>query len=261
MFEPSCDDRDHVVLLQKVDKMILAAEGEEVDKGLRTRMYAIRNLLVIHSNKTKDISDQLKETVAAHKRKILIGGVCATLAITIPYFVIARTHWLKGTPLACKSFPTKSPHFPGEVEVCINGVTRPYTPRNGDMELDITLMKSHSLCQQIDVTFWVADQLGGRPVDYEGEYNIQRIRTYNHMGLLVKDHIAEISSWEEPLVPEDVRLPLWRWVHDQKSQLFVAQPPLGEAISNWAAGFWPMLASLGSIAVTAYRFFKAGSGT
>jgi len=46
MFEPSCDDRDHVVLLQKVDKMILAAEGEEVDKGLRTRMYAIRNLLV-----------------------------------------------------------------------------------------------------------------------------------------------------------------------------------------------------------------------
>lgn len=258
MLNAACNDREHVVILQKVDRMILAAEAAGVEKGLRTRMHALRNLIVIHAENGKSLADEIQDTVTKHKKRILIGGLCATLAIAVPYFVIARTHWLKGRPLACQVFPTADRNFPGTIEVCINGVTRPYTPRNGDMELDLTYMKSHGLCQQVDVTFWVADRLGGRKVDYAGEYNIQRIRTYNKAGLLVKDHVAELSSWEEPLVPADVRMPMWKWVRNQRDQLFLARPPLGETISNWVAGFWPMLASLGSIGVTAYRFIKAG---
>lgn len=258
MLNAACNDREHVVILQKVDRMILAAEAAGVDKGLRTRMHALRNLIVIHAEKGKGLAEEIQDTVKKHKKRILIGGMCVTLAIAVPYFVISRTHWLKGRPLACQSFPTKDRSFPGSIQVCINGVTRPYTPLNGDMELDLTYMKTPALRQQVDATFWLADELGEKKVDYSGEYNIQRIRTYNSMGLLMSDSTAAVSSWEQPLVPEDVRLPLWQWVHNQRDTLFYAKPPLGEVISNWIGGFWPVLATIGSMAVTVYRFLKAG---
>lgn len=258
MLNAACNDRDHVTILQKVDKMILAAEAAEVDKGLRTRMYALRNLIVVHADRGKDLSEEIQNTIKAHKKRILVGGLCATLAIAVPYFVISRTHWLKGRPLTCQVFPTKDRAFPGSIEVCINGVTRPYTPLNGDMELDLTYMKTPTMRQQVDATFWLADELGEKKVDYSGEYNIQRIRTFNSLGLLMADSTAAVSSWEQPLVPADVRLPLWEWVHRQRDALFYAKPPLAETVSNWISGFWPVLATIGSMAVTVYRFVKAG---
>lgn len=258
MLNAACNDREHVTILQKVDRMILAAEAANVDKGLRTRMYALRNLIVIHAENGKGLSEELQIAVKKHKKRILIGGLCATLAITAPYFIITRTHWLRSHPIACKEFLTKDPTFPGSIEVCINGVTRPYTPLNGDMELDLSYMKFPDLHQQVDVTFWLADQLGNKKVDYSGEYNIQRVRTYNKIGLLISDDAESMSSWERPLVPSDVQLQLWGWVHSQRDQLFYVKPPLSEVISKCAAGFWPILASIGSLGVTAYRFLKAG---
>jgi hypothetical protein len=258
MLNAACNDREHVVILQKVDRMILAAEAAGVEKGLRTRMHALRNLIVVHAENGRGLTEEIQNAVKTHKKRILIGGLCATLAIAAPYFVISRTHWLRGRPLACQIFPTKDAALPGRIEVCINGVTRPYTPLNGDMELDFTYQKTPALWQQVDATFWLADELGEKKVDYSGEYNIQRVRTYNRAGLLVTDSTDAVSSWERPLVPEDVRLPLWQWVHRQRDALFYAKPPLGETISNWIAGFWPVLATIGSMAVTAYRFLKAG---
>lgn len=257
-FENACYDRDHVILLQKIDKLILAAEKDGLNKGIRTRIHSIRNLLVVHSNKSKDFSERLQETIKGHKREVLIGGLSAIIAISLPYFVITRTGWIKDAPLVCKSFPTKDPGYKQFIEVCVNGITRPYTPNNGDMELDLTFMKSSLMRQQADVTFWVADRLGEREVDYKGEYNTQRVRTFNRLGLLVKDSHEDISSWEDSLVPDDVREPLWSWVHSQRDTLFVPQPPFTEAVSNWVASFWPFLASLGSVLVTVYRFLRVG---
>ena len=126
------------------------------------------------------------------------------------------------------------------------------------MELDFTYKKTQTLTQQVDATFWLADELGEKNVDYSGEYNIQRVRTYSGAGLLMTDSTEPVSSWEQPLVPTDVRIPLWRWIHSQRDSLFYAKPPFEEALSNLVSSFWPVLATLGSVAVTIYRFIKAG---
>ena len=125
MLNAACNDREHVVILQKVDRMILAAEAAGVDKGLLTRMHALRNLIVVHAENGRGLAEEIQNAVKTNKRRILIGGLCATLAIATPYFVISRTNWLRSSPLACRTFITKDPALDGKIEVCINGVTRP----------------------------------------------------------------------------------------------------------------------------------------
>ena len=107
----TCNNTDHVVLLQKLDRMILVAEESEYDTGFRKRLQAFRNLLVIHAAKTKNLGDAAaaaKEMVRNHKIKILIAGAAVLSSIVVPYFVITRTTWLMQKPIGCKEFPTTS---------------------------------------------------------------------------------------------------------------------------------------------------------
>jgi len=250
-------DRDHVVMLEKLDKMILHAETEEVDTGLRKRMYALRNLLVIHSGKAQDIKDELTQLIAKNRKQILLIGTAVVSAIVIPYFVITRTTWLMGKPIGCKEFPTKSSLYPGKIEVCLNGVTRAYSLHNGDVELDITFMRSPTERVQADVVFWIADKIADKEVDYSGEYNIDRVRVYEN-GILVDDHKEKMSGWMHPLVPADVRMPMWEYVHSMRAQFHRDKPPFEEVLHGFVDKMGAVIAALGSVGITAYRFFRVG---
>ena len=70
MPQETCNNTDHVVLLQKLDKMILVAEASEYDLGFRRRLQSFRNLLVIHAAKTKDLGEATKEIINNHRKTI-----------------------------------------------------------------------------------------------------------------------------------------------------------------------------------------------
>ena len=250
-------DTDHVVLLQKIDKIILAAEENEYELGFRRRLYALRNLLVIHSGKAQDIKDEIENLIRKNKHKVLLVGALLSTLILGPYFVMTRTTWLIPKPLTCKEFPTKSSLYPGAIEICINGVTKAYSIHNGDVELDLTFLQAPHQRVQVDAIFWVADQIGDKTVDYKGEYNIERIRIYNNT-LLVEDKEEKVSAWLNPVVPVDVQLPLWEYVRSLRNTYTFDRMPLEEKLSNWVKRIGPLLAGLGSIGLTIYRFMRAG---
>lgn len=252
-------DTDHVVILQKIDKIILAAEENQYELGFRRRLYALRNLVVFHSGKAQDIKDEIENLIRRNKNKILIVGALVTTLIFGPYFVLTRTTWLMAKPLTCKEFPTKSSLYPGAIQICINGVTKPYSIHNGDVELDMTFLQAPRQRVQVDVTFWVADQIGDKEVDYTGEYNIQRIRIYNDT-FLVEDKEEKVSAWLNPVVPPDVQLPLWEYVRSLKNTYTFDRLPLEEKLNNYVKRIGPLLAGFGSIALTIYRFVRAGRG-
>lgn len=254
----TCNDTDHVVLLQKLDRMILVAEESNYEIGFRKRLQAFRNLLVIHAARTKDLGDAAKQLINNHRKRILAIGIPVTLAIGIPYFVVTRTSWMMPRPLLCETFPTSNKQHPGKLQVCVNGVSHPYRPENGDVELDITFMKTHWERVQADVTFWVADEIADKKLDYDGEYNIDRIRSYNMNGILVDDRQNQISSWIEPLVPPDVRMPMWKWIYENRDRFYVERKPLEEKLSNFFNSLGALVATLGSAGITIYRFVKAG---
>ena len=252
-------DRDHVVMLEKLDKIILHAETEEVDTGLRKRIYALRNLLVIHSGKAQGMKDELNQLIAKNRKRILLIGAAVVSAIVVPYFIITRTTWLMQKPIGCKEFSTTSSLYPGKIEVCLNGVTRAYSLHNGDVELDLTFMRSETERVQADVVFWLADKIGDKEVDYSGEYNIDRVRVYDN-GILVDDHREKMSGWMHPLVPADVRMPMWQYVHSIRARFTRDKPPFEEVLHGFVDNMGAVVATLGSIGVTAFRFFRAGRG-
>lgn len=251
-------DKDHVVMLEKLDKMIIHAETEEVNAGLRRRMYALRNLLVIHAGKAQDIKDELTQIIAKNKKRILLIGTATVSAILVPYFIITKTTWLMQKPIGCKEFPTTSSLYPGKIEVCLNGVTRAYSLHNGDVELDLTFMKSPTERVQADVVFWIADKIADKEVDYSGEYNIDRVRVYEK-GILVDDHREKLSGWMHPLVPVDVRMPMWEYVHSMRGKFHRDRPPFEEVLHGFVDNMGAVVATIGSIGITLYRFIKEGS--
>lgn len=251
-------DKDHVVMLEKLDKMIIHAETEEVNAGLRRRMYALRNLLVIHAGKAQDIKDELTQIIAKNKKRILLIGTATVSAILVPYFIITKTTWLMQKPIGCKEFPTTSSLYPGKIEVCLNGVTRAYSLHNGDVELDLTFMKSPTERVQADVVFWIADKIADKEVDYSGEYNIDRVRVYEK-GILVDDHREKLSGWMHPLVPVDVRMPMWEYVHSMRGKFHRDRPPFEEVLHGFVDNMGAVVATIGSISITLYRFIKEGS--
>lgn len=258
MSEESCNNTDHVVLLQKLDKIILTAEEFEYDTGFRKRLQSFRNLLIIHAAKTKDIGEAAQTLINNHRKRILAWGIPVTLSIAIPYLVLTKTSWVMPKSLTCKEFPTKSKLHPGKLMVCVNGVSHPYRPENGDVELDITFMRTHWERVQADVDFWVTNEIADKKVDYTGEYNTQRIRTYSKSGILIDDRKNEVSSWIDPLVPEDMRIPMWKWIYDNKDLFHVERESLEEQVSKFFSSLGGLVATLGSAGITIYRFIKAG---
>jgi len=248
-------DTDHVVLLQKIDKLIIAAETAQVDKSICRRVYAIRNLMVIHASKAQNFKDDLTKLLNKNRIRILVFGAISSLAILLPYLTLTRTTGFLHKPIMCSDFSTRSPLYPGTVEVCINGITRSYSRLNGDVELDLTFMSSDNERVQADVVFWIADRIAAKEVDYSGEYNIDRVRIYEK-GLLVSDDHTKISGWTKPLVPDDVRMPLWKWVHSQRPRLMRDKMPLDESLEKLTGKLGAVIASVGSVGLTIYRFLR-----
>jgi hypothetical protein len=252
-----CNDNDHVVLLQKIDNVIVAGEALELEKGFLRRIYAIRNLLVVHASNDKNVAEGVKKIISTHRKRILFFGGGITLSILIPFLLITKTSAFLSSPIGCKAFPTKNLIYPGEIEVCLNGITREYSLHNGDVELDITFMRSEKERVQADVIFWIADKIGDKEVDYRGEYNIDRVRIYDN-GILVKDDKEKMSGWMHPLVPEDVRMPMWEYVHDMRGRFNRDKKPLEEKIENIIEGLGPIFAAIGSAGLTLFKFIRAG---
>ena len=111
---------------------------------------------------------------------------------------------------------------------------------------------------QADIDFWVADEIANKQVDYTGEYNITRIRTYNSRGIIVGDRESEVSSWIDPLVPEDMRIPMWKWIYENRDRFHVERKPLDETVQNFFNSLGALIATVGSAGITIYRFIKAG---
>ena len=63
-----------------------------------------------------------------------------------------------------------------------------------------------------------------------------------------------------PLVPEDVRMPMWQYVHDMRGKFHRDKPPFEEVLHGFVDNMGAIVATLGSIGVTAFRFFRAGKG-
>jgi len=249
-------DKDHIVLLEKLDRMIIIAEGSDIDESLRRRMYAIRSLLVVHANRSNDLKEEVTEIVSTNKTKILIVGALFTALIGVPYILVSRTTIGIPKAIMCKEFDTTSFMYPGKIQVCINGITKAYSPENGDAEIDLTFMQSPTERIQADVVFWLADEISGKKVDYTDEYNTERIRIYDK-GWLVSDKSEKFSGWSKPLVPADVRSDLWKWVHHCRNRLIRDRPPIEEVVQDMVARLGGTIATIGSIIITAYRFFRA----
>ena len=197
--------------------------------------------------------------ITKNKRKILALGACSLLAIGVPYIALTRTSFLHNHPIICKTFPTVEPGYGGEIEVCVNGVSEPYAPDNGDVELDIVFQQPNGRMVQADIYFWTAHELGGQEVDYEGEYNIDHVRIY-HNGWKVLEDGTKVSGWIEPLVPADVRIPMWQWVKDHTYLWSFEQVHLVEKIEKGFESLGAIGAAMGSIGVTAFKFWRASSG-
>ncbi|MGA1710378.1 MAG: hypothetical protein ACO4CS_03835 [bacterium] len=249
-------DVDHVILLRKADRLVIAAKKENVPISITRRIYALRNLLVHHAASTHTFTDNLNDFVKSNKKKILLIGGLAVAAILGPYLVLTRTTLLLQKPIYCKNFTTTSKLYPNEIELCINGVTKAYSKINGDVELDMTFMQSPIERVQADVVFWIADMIEDKEVDYIGEYNIDRIRVYEN-NILVSDEKTKVSGWSRPIVPVDVRIPMWKWVYSLRPYLNRDRPPLEELVQNVVTESGAAIATIGSIAITIYRFFRA----
>lgn len=248
---------DGAIILAEVESLARSVERGDPTEEVQIKLSDLRSTLVSYLSK-KGTVDVIKETVTQNRKRVLIVGFLVTAAISLPYLIITKTNWLSPDSLYCTSFMTKDPAYAGkQVEVCLNGVTHEFNPQNGDAELDLFFVDSIGEKTQVDVTFWIADVLGSKEVDYTGEYNINRIRKYNRRGILIGDQKKSVSSWEEPLVPSDVREKMWQFVKDRRDNLNIKRVPLEEKLSNVVNnGLGTLLATIASIGVTAYKFFK-----
>ena len=93
-----CNDNDHVVMLQKIDNMIIAGEATSLQEGFLRRLYAFRNLLVVHASQDKNLQEGIKTIVSKHRKKILLYGGGITLSIFIPLFLITKTSFFLPAP-------------------------------------------------------------------------------------------------------------------------------------------------------------------
>lgn len=260
LMKPTKNNRQHIKIMSLIEHVQRASERRGIDPFLEKQLDKLERVHLEHAQDTADLDDgvmgDVKKVVFHNKIKVFIIGSIVVSSIFIPYFLITRTTAFMQKPLLCQVFPTKDYRHPGQLEVCINGVTKAFSPQNGDVELDLTFQQSATSRVQADVTFWISDRLGYKDVDYTGEYNTSRIRIYDK-GFLVSDNKDKVSSWINPIVPVDVRLPLWSWVKKNEMRYNWDRPPLEERLSNRVDESGAMIATIGSILLFLYRFLRA----
>jgi hypothetical protein len=187
---------------------------------------------------------------------LAIGG-SITLGIGAFYVIKDKTSLLLPKPLTCQTFPTKDPRFPsGDVKVCINGITQRFNFLNGDVDLDLMFQRGKHETVQADVSVWVADNINGRPVNYTGEMNFSRVRLYDG-GILAVDIQQKFSGWFNPVVPPDVRVPLWKWIYGQRFTFDRTRLPLDEKFHEILKASISILSVAVSAGLTVWKVVKA----
>jgi len=260
LLKPTKNNRQHITIMSLIEHVQKAAERRGIDPFLEKQIDKLEKVHLQHAKETSDLDDgvmgEVREAVLHNKRKAIIIGLLLTLSIWGPYLAVTRTSWFIQKPILCKVFPTEDYRHPGQIEICINGVTREYSPKNGDVELDFTFMETATSRVQADITFWIADKLGYKDVNYMGEYNTSRTRVYEN-GIMVSDDHDKVSSWVDPIFPLDVRESVWHWVKDNKMHYNRDRPPLEEKLSETVSKAGAVIATLASIGLTIYRFLRA----
>lgn len=260
LMKPTKNNREHITILSLIEHVKRAAERRGADPFLEKQIRKLEKVQLDHARDTVDLDEgvigEVKEAIIHNKRKAIIIGTLLSAFILCPYFVITRTTWFIQRPLLCNIFLTKDPNHFGQIEICVNGVSRKYSPQNGDVELDLTFMRTPSERIQTDMTFWIAEKLGDKTVDYIGEYNTSRVRLYDN-GILVADNEDKLSSWVNPVFPKDVRESVWWWVKENQFHYNRDRPPLEERLSKTVNKTGAFIATLGSISIAIYRFLKA----
>ncbi len=184
---------------------------------------------------------------------LAVGGSILAAVGTF-YLVKTKTSFFQGLPLHCKTFDTKDPTFPDKVEICILSVTKPFAPENGDVELELTFKPSPQERVIVDATVWIADDIEGEG-DYKGEINYQNLEIYEH-NLLVFHNEKRFSAWYDPIVPKDVRMPMWEWIRTLKSAFDRPKLSFEDKFRKWMDQFVELGAMSTTAVITAWKVIK-----
>jgi hypothetical protein len=184
---------------------------------------------------------------------LAVGGSIMAAVGTF-YLVKTKTSFLQGLPIHCKTFKTADPTFPGEVQICILSVTKPFAPENGDVELELTFKPSPNERTIVDATVWIADDIEGEG-DYQGEINYNDMEIYEH-NLLVFHTDKRFSAWYDPVVPKDVHIPMWEWIKTLKPAFDRPKLSFEDKFRKWMDQFVELGAMSTTVVVTAWKVFK-----
>ena len=186
---------------------------------------------------------------------LAVGGSIMS-AVGAFYLIKTKTSWFMGSPLYCKTFPTKDPVFPdGSVKVCVLSVPREYAPLNGDVELELTFQPNPNEVVIADADVWLADTINSLDRDYVGEINYSNLEIYDH-GLLTWSKREYFSAWHDPLVPKDVLKPMWYWLKSLIPVFDRPQLTFEDKFRNWMDQFVELGAMSTTGVLTIWKVLK-----
>ena len=186
---------------------------------------------------------------------IAVGGSIVA-AISTFYVIKTRTSLFVGKPLYCQEFPTKSPLFPKTLEVCILSIPVPFAPDNGDTELEITFKPSTNERMIVDAIVWSSGHIADREVDYTGEINYSNQRVFEN-NILAYEKPDKMSAWLDPLVPEDVHIPMWKWLTNLTPAFHRPKLSFEDKFRNWVDKFIELGAMGTTTVLTAWKVFRS----
>lgn len=251
LMKPTVNNRQHIKVLSMIEHVQKASERRGIDPFLKNQIEKLNDTFWQHAKETVDLEENEKlknitEKVKDNKIKTAIIGGLISIGFLIPAYLIKNTNTFMPVGIECKAFETQDIRYPGWLEICINGVKDPFTPNRQQVHLSYySNWKSQTTLSE--AVFDLNDP---------GDYQTERVRIYED-GNLVKDDMMKVSSHINPVVPSDVKMPLWNWVNERKLFFVTNKLSLEEKINSFVALVSPFLFTAGSVSVTAFRFFKS----
>jgi hypothetical protein len=257
LLKPTENNKDHIKLLAQIEHVQKAAERRGIDPFLSNQINRLSKEFWEHAKRTCDLEpNPVAETLEKNPRKTLIIGGIVAAVILVPFGLLTKTNLLHPRPTDCWEMQSKEEKKP--VKVCLLTIDHPYNPSNGDVSVVLSLPDGKD-DTVISAEFWIADEIGNREVDYKGEYNITRTRVYSR-NMLVRDDRSEWSSWVKPGVPRDLVMPLWNKIKEKERDLNYSRPLLEDQINRIVEGTGALLAGVGSIIYTLWKFYTEREG-
>jgi len=256
LMKPTANNKDHIKQIVLIEHVQKAAERLGIDPFLHAHIKKLESALIQHAKETSELDENpVVEALEKDKKKTLTFGGLAAAFILIPFILITKTNLLHPSPTEC--WDMKSAEEVERTRVCLIAVDHPYNPGNGDVSVVLSMNRGGGKEVLVNATFWIADEIGNRKVDYRGEFNISRTRIYEH-NILVRDDKTEWSSWVKPMIPADLVMPLWERIDDKERELNYSKPLMEDKIQEIVQDVGAIAAALGSIGYTLWKFFASG---